>query len=275
MSGEREPLKDTERGKLDPEDDPMEAHGVVFEEKFAFWQVTIRKPLDMNPLNLIALAYGFLPFLVPAIFVLEIIYTAVAYHRVHLFSTWGMLIVIFCFLLNEFILKPILKQPRPIKTANKYPDGSIKPGMPSGHVYNASALMVWLLCEIVHSGPGFDDADHMRTTNLFLLATLLLMGPVPWARVYNYDHTVNQCLVSSVLGLITGVAAHLIRAAFVHEWCEPWNEDPTFTACFNRISLGSVGTNSTHQGSGIAMLNSTRLGSGVAGDDGGALSFFG
>lgn len=273
------PLKDPESQTLNPEDDEMEAHGIVFEEKVAVWQVTIRKPLDYNPLNLIALSYGFLPFVVPALFILEVIYSLAINHRIHLFSTWGLLIIIFCFILNEFILKPILKQPRPAKTANKYPDGRIKPGMPSGHVYNASALMVWLLCEVVHDGPGFDN-DHISVTVRYLLYVILLMGPVPWARVYNYDHTIAQCTVSFVLGLITGIAAHLIRYALVHGWCEPWSEDPDFPQCFSNITYGVLevlnGTNGTNFTDDVdASGNITLLGSG--GEDGGnaLLNLFG
>lgn len=214
----------TAEGTVAPDDNELECHGIVFERKIAVWQVTIRLPLDRHPLNLIALSYGFLPFLIPALFVVEIIACASTTRHVHMFAMYALFICLFCFILNEFILKPILKQPRPKKTANKYPDGTIKPGMPSGHVYNASALMVWLLCEVVGSGPGYEQ-KHLPTFFSWLALILVLMGPVPWARVYNYDHTVNQCLVSSGLGLITGICAFFLRRHFLGGWCEPWSAE--------------------------------------------------
>jgi hypothetical protein len=210
--------------KLRPEDNELECRGVIFKSSKAVWQVTIRQPLDTRPLSLIALGYGFLPFLVPALFVVQIVASCIRHHHIHLFPVYALLICVFCFILNEFILKPILKQPRPIKTANKYPDGTIKPGMPSGHVYNASALMVWLLCEILGSGPGYDK-EHLPQLLEYLTVVLVLMAPVPWARVYNFDHTVNQCLVSSCLGLATGVSAFFVRSYLLGDWCEPWADN--------------------------------------------------
>merc|ERR1712014_328082 len=117
------------------------------------------------------------------------------------------------------MLKPLFKQPRPTRTANKHADGSIKHGMPSGHVFNATALMVWLLCELAGWVAGdVSSPSQARTWAWWAFAILVLMGPVPWARWYNYDHTVGQCAASLVLGSIVGVIAFTIRRQVIEEW---------------------------------------------------------
>lgn len=220
---------------MDKEEDKeeIESHGVVYESQSAVGQVTIRRPVTAGTplqaaLNIIALSYGFLPWIVPVLFVGEIIVDLIAAGKVHMFCLWSLGISGVVTVLNEAILKPILKQPRPEKTANRYPDGSRKPGMPSGHVYNATALMVWLLCETIGSGPGWGGV-HRSLTLKYLLVIIVLMGPVPWARWYNYDHTAQQCGVSLILGTITGTLAFFIRVNTISPWCEPWEDH--FTQC--------------------------------------------
>merc|ERR1719171_1070042 len=96
--------------------------------------------------------YGFLPWLVPAAF-------AIWYACTRQFiPMYGISIAAGCALLNEGILKPLVKDPRPELTANRYktkdgkPSQKVKYGMPSGHVFNACGLMVWLLLEIAFRG---------------------------------------------------------------------------------------------------------------------------
>eukprot|EP00747_Dinoflagellata_sp_TGD_P168733 gnl/TRDRNA2_/TRDRNA2_195835_c0_seq1.p1 gnl/TRDRNA2_/TRDRNA2_195835_c0~~gnl/TRDRNA2_/TRDRNA2_195835_c0_seq1.p1 ORF type:complete len:261 (+),score=35.86 gnl/TRDRNA2_/TRDRNA2_195835_c0_seq1:67-783(+) len=189
-----------------------------YTKKIAVGQVTIRLPIYWHPLNLIALAYGFLPWIIP---ISLFVHWVITRHFITLYTLVASLVVM---VLNEGILKPVLKQPRPPETANRYPDGSVKHGMPSGHVLNATTIMVYLLCEVAVRGAGYEpmDQDHGILTIEWLVAILLLMGPVPWARWYNLDHTLNQCLVSLVLGTIAGVGFFFIRIHFFPDHWRPW-----------------------------------------------------
>lgn len=200
-------------GEKEYRDDELKINGGKYDSKMCVGQVTIRLPLDLNPLNLMALLYGFLPWIIPAAFGVHWLVTR------HFISLYAVCITGFITTLNEFILKPILKQPRPPQSANRDKEGRIKPGMPSGHVYNATGLMVWATLEVALRGPGYDTPDETRLTEEWLMLIFFLMGPVPWARWYNLDHTAAQCAVSLVLGTITGAAAFYLRAThFENRW---------------------------------------------------------
>merc|ERR1719486_1331051 len=131
--------------------------------------------------------YGFLPWAVPIAFAVWYACT------MQFIPLYGICIAAFCAILNEGILKPLVKDPRPALTANRYktpsgrPSEKVKYGMPSGHVFNGCALMVWLLLVSV------------------------IMVPVPWARWYNSDHTAAQCGVSLILGAIFGSVSFYLR----------------------------------------------------------------
>lgn len=67
--------------------------------------------------------------------------------------------------------------PRPPEAVCKHP------GMPSGHVMNAYTLMVWCFLEA-----ALDRMVHPE----WLAVIVLVLGPVPWARVYNKDSGVAR-----------------------------------------------------------------------------------
>jgi hypothetical protein len=191
-----------------------------YTDKKAYGQVTIRFPVNPHPLNLIALAYGFLPWLLP---IMLFVYGVATWHFLPLY---GIAMSIVCAVINEAILKPILKQPRPSCTAHRYKDGpnagKPKDGMPSGHVLNATTIMVWACLEVALKGPGLAEGQQLTIT--WLVIILALMAPVPWARWHNWDHTLNQTLVSLCLGTVVGVAAFYLRVHFFsHPW-KPWEE---------------------------------------------------
>jgi hypothetical protein len=198
---------------VDPE---LKENGGPYSFKKAIGQVTVRLPTT-DPLLAIAMLYGFLPWLVPAAF-------AVWYACTRRFiPLYGICIAAGCALLNEGILKPLVKDPRPALTANRYKTSSGKPsekvkyGMPSGHVFNACALMVWLLLEISVRG----DADYPIPMT-WLIVVSVVMVPVPWARWYNSDHSLAQCGVSLVLGLIVGSATFYLRVTKFPHHVAPW-----------------------------------------------------
>lgn len=219
---------------LDPElDKELKKNGGQFESKFAVMQVTIRLPLDPNPLNLIALAYGFLPFMVPGGF---FVYWAITRRFIPLF---GLCLSLGVSIINEVILKPILKDPRPRLSANKEQDHTgrwvMKPGMPSGHVLNATVLLVWAVLEVAFKGPGLHD--HADITIKWFAIIFLLMAPVPWARWYNSDHSLSQCLVAGSVGIVAGIAGYYVRSTYFKQHWAPWH--------LEEISV--TGSNSTEE----------------------------
>jgi hypothetical protein len=217
--------KDVEGGSkaLPPEEveykDPeLKENGGQYTVKITIGQVTVRLP-PTDPLLVVAMIYGFLPWLVPAAFAVWYASTA------RFIPLYGICIAAACALVNEGILKPLIKDPRPALTANRYktpsgrPSEKVKYGMPSGHVFNACALMVWLLLEI-----GLRGDAHYPIPLAWFLVVSVIMVPVPWARWYNSDHTAAQCGVSLILGLIVGSASFYIRITkFPHHYA-PWKE---------------------------------------------------
>lgn len=221
---------------LDPDRDPeLKKNGGRFDSKKAILQVTWRFPVDFkDPLNIIALIYGYLPFVIPLVFFIDMVVER------RFIAFYGLAVSGVVTLINEVILKELLKQPRPYGSANrkfneKTKKWEMKPGMPSGHVLNATTTMVWCLLEVSLRGPGFDD--HPFMTGKLLLLILVCMAPVPWARIYNQDHSLAQCTVAGVLGVFAGLMAYWVRYHYfplqaekewcVSKWClvsgKPWD----------------------------------------------------
>jgi len=212
----------------DPEKDPeLVKNGGKFTSKKAILQVTWRFPVEMSPSNILALIYGYLPFLVPTVFFVNLIITR------RFMPLYGLLVsgVVTC--LNELILKPIFKDPRPSGSANrkfneKTQKWEMKEGMPSGHVLNATTMLVWCLLEVALRGPGFDE-QPVITWNLILII-VLCTAPVPWARIHNQDHSLAQCIAGGSLGICAGTAAYFIRVTF-------FPLDATSVICFKGLCL--------------------------------------
>lgn len=194
----------------DDDSDPELAPRGPFTSKKAVLQVTIRTPLEKTPGNIIALAYGFLPFIIPAAFFINWAITR------HFITLYGFMVSIITSLVNEVVFKPIVNDPRPVESANKIRDPEtgkmkMKPGMPSGHVLNAVTILVWASLEVAVRGPGI---KHPITCAEWMIAIFVLMAPVPWARWRNKDHSLNQCLVAGALGIVAGITAYFIRVHF-------------------------------------------------------------
>lgn len=227
-----------------------ERFGLKFHEKKAILQVTVRFPLGQvyltRPLALLALIYGYTPWLVPFAFGMHWIITLLLDHgrfggggNGRFISLYGCLVCVIVSLVNEVILKPLIKDPRPPETANYrvvkgepgQPDvRTVKEGMPSGHVLNATTVMMWALLEVSIRGPGY-DADLGLTVG-WVCFILCLMGPVPWARWYNLDHTFAQCWVSFLLGLVVGTAAFWVRMTFFQSHWKYWTPNASGPAVF-------------------------------------------
>lgn len=191
---ECEPLLPCGTSKPSGYDPELAVNGGVFDEKFAVGQVTIRLPLDRRPLPILGLVVSFIPWLLPAILALD--YTFVRR------ASSGFLFVVICSasLCNEYLLKSFFKQPRPEYTANRDLDGTVLPGMPSGHVLTTQIILTYYILKTFFQASLTDTA----CTILLLTASMPL---VPWARWYNGDHSLEQVCVTAACATVVGVLA--------------------------------------------------------------------
>ena len=171
-------------------------------------QVTIRRPFTLK--STAAITWSLFPYVVPIFSVLSFVRHSVAavtrgesvasgYSGFILFY---LILAIFGVLLNEKVLKRIIQEPRPAGSASK------SFGMPSGHSTNCYAWMVWCIVEIM----AHPSSSGWFTIFLICLS-LLVLGPVPYARVYLEDHTPKQVLVGMAVGSIIGLIAVPVRVA--------------------------------------------------------------
>jgi len=215
-----QPLKaedgDIEKGaqliSFDREHDPeLRKYGGKYTHKCALGQVTIRCP-EYNPIAHIAILYGYLPFIIPGgFFILGFVYG-------RFMGKFGFFLALSCTIANELFFKPLANDPRPIQSANKTKAGTPTHGMPSGHVLNAYTLMIWSSLEVIFAR----DPESQQIQLWWFIVILVIMLPVPWARWYNYDHTLMQCLVSVALALVIGTTAFEIRTKYFSDHWQPW-----------------------------------------------------
>lgn len=182
--------------------------------KWGIGQVSIRLPVR-DCLTFTALLYGYLPFIIPIWWALWALITKIQYGEARFFPFFGICIAAGFALVNELITKQICKRTLPASITNRPPEAVCKhPGMPSGHVMNAYTLMVWCFLEA-----AFDTTVYPE----WLLVIILIMGPVPWARVYNKDHTVAQVLASACCAVFMGTVAYFIRKTHFPDHQQPWD----------------------------------------------------
>lgn len=214
----RVPTRDDEAQVEEKGFDPeLKQFGGTVESKLCVGQVTIRLPFQWKLLPILALVYGFLPWIVPLSFVVFWIKT---WHSIFLYA-FG--VSASTGLGNEVLLKPLFKEPRPNVSANRHADGSMKMGMPSGHAVNTATLLVWVVLEILMRGRQNHDGTVPLFNLMWLSFMILMLAPVPWARWYIGDHTFRQVAVGMLFGLMFGIFAFHIRQVLIpHAW-EPWS----------------------------------------------------
>eukprot|EP00928_Gymnodinium_smaydae_P054812 TRINITY_DN38519_c0_g1_i1.p1 TRINITY_DN38519_c0_g1~~TRINITY_DN38519_c0_g1_i1.p1 ORF type:complete len:266 (-),score=32.26 TRINITY_DN38519_c0_g1_i1:153-950(-) len=182
--------------------------------KWGIGQVSIRLPVQSG-LAFIALVYGYLPFIVPIWWAIWALVTYFTRGEPRFFPFFGICIAASFALVNELVTKQICKRTLSADITNRPPEAVCKhPGMPSGHVMNAYTLMVWCALEVI-----LDSSVYP----VWFALIVLIMGPVPWARVYNKDHTVAQVLVSACIATIMGCVAYYIRKTHFPDRAQPWD----------------------------------------------------
>jgi len=198
-----------------PEEQEQFANGEL-REKWGCLQVSIRMPVR-SCLTVIAILYGYLPFIIPIWWLIWVVATWIQLGVPRFFPLFGLCIAIVFGIVNETVTKQICKRVLPESITSRPPEAVCKhPGMPSGHVMNAYTLMIWILLECLTSSKGVFHAE-------WLVIIILFMGPVPWARVYNRDHTVKQVTASAIISLFMGSAAFLIRRNFFPHHANLWD----------------------------------------------------
>eukprot|EP00927_Polykrikos_kofoidii_P066068 TRINITY_DN6172_c0_g1_i1.p1 TRINITY_DN6172_c0_g1~~TRINITY_DN6172_c0_g1_i1.p1 ORF type:complete len:256 (-),score=25.91 TRINITY_DN6172_c0_g1_i1:95-862(-) len=197
-----------------PEEQQMWKEGALT-AKWGIGQVSIRVPVKGFLANL-AIMYGYIPFIIPIWWFIWVVETYIANGKPRFFPLYGLAVAGSLAVVNETVTKKLCRKfmsedltSRPAEAVCKHP------GMPSGHVMNAFSVMFWCLLEVI-----FDDFD-IRFEWIILI--VLALGPVPWARVYNKDHTVPQVAASACCALFVGLIAFLIRRACFPNHGQPWD----------------------------------------------------
>lgn len=181
--------------------------------KWAVGQVSIRLPVR-DCVSLTALVYGYLPFIIPIWWLIWMIESWIVNGQPRFFPTFGLCIAVAFALVNETITKQICKRTLSPEITSRPPEAVCKhPGMPSGHVMNAYTLMTWVFLEAALDVHVFPE---------WLLIVIIVMGPVPWARVYNKDHTVPQVCVSACVAVVMGAVAYYFRRTHFEGHKGPW-----------------------------------------------------
>mmetsp|Transcript_19549 Transcript_19549/g.45457 ORF Transcript_19549/g.45457 Transcript_19549/m.45457 type:complete len:201 (+) Transcript_19549:119-721(+) len=186
-------------GKDAPFYDPeLASNGGPYSDKIEIGQVTVRLPIQWSALPLAALFFGFVPWVIPLVILMYIAFSPTPFLGIFALVLCGI-----CVLVSEVILKHLIYDPRPETTAVRNADGTVTNGMPSGHVLQTCTLAMWFLLE---------SFSRFTLTPALISAALCvaLMLAVPWARVYNGDHTIMQVAAGAGLGLLFGLVAFAI-----------------------------------------------------------------
>lgn len=186
--------------------------------KWGIGQVSVRLPVAAGlsgGVDFIALVYGFLPFIIPIWWFLWAAITWIVNGCPRFFPAFGLCVAAGFALVNETVTKKLCRRFLDEDITNRPPEAVCNhPGMPSGHVMNAYTLMVWWLLEAVMDHAVFPE---------WLFIIILVMGPVPWARVHNKDHTRLQVTVSAVIATFMGIGAYCIRNHYFPNKHHPWD----------------------------------------------------
>jgi len=182
--------------------------GGKYTHKFQILQVTIRLP-ESDSVALMAIGYGFVIYTIPIAAALIMLLYPESFVNWIFFLKYCTLMLCCTITLNELILKPRIKSPRPRESANVKPDGDPKPGMPSGHAVNSCAVLTLIIYEITRI------PAHLAVSKCaWIFLACAMLAPIPWSRCHNKDHTPEQCAVGAVIGIFAGILFGLLRSQF-------------------------------------------------------------
>lgn len=103
------------------------------------------------------------------------------------------------------LMRAYMLQPRPVGSC------TVSCGMPSGHSALALSLFTYLAAKLYGARPF----RSVSLGEILTFATLALLLPIPWSRVQLRDHTLEQMLAGSALGIACGQLAHFCEAGVI------------------------------------------------------------
>eukprot|EP01132_Coremiostelium_polycephalum_P011220 gene11220-13745_t len=114
-----------------------------------------------------------------------------------------------CLLLNEAILKNIIKQKRPIESC------ACSYGMPSGHSLISTFLLFWIIFEFLYDPLVLNSKLSKKQRYVYIGIAIVCFSVVPYSRVYLKYHTVEQIIVGSCLGFVISILVFLFLRLFL------------------------------------------------------------
>lgn len=145
--------------------------------------------------DVVFIAYGMVPSLVPVLLALELLLVKRSWLRVFAFLFIPIIAAI-----NTAVLVKAFGEcaecARPCGTCL----GS--KGFPSGHSANSVGMFLWLLLETL-LGVGANWPRHQQAR--LTLASFFVFAPVPYSRVYLGDHTLLQIAIGGLNGAVFAV----------------------------------------------------------------------
>jgi membrane-associated phospholipid phosphatase len=145
-------------------------------------------PTPTNAFSVLMIAYGLVPYALAVALVGWLLHAA----NTTALACVGLLIVSTA--LNEGIIKHLVSQHRPMGTCLYFQSY----GMPSGHATSSIGMLVYSLLETWVDRPD-TPTDRKAVASA---ALLLLLGPVPYSRVYLHDHLPRQVLAGAAEGTV-------------------------------------------------------------------------
>lgn len=107
-----------------------------------------------------------------------------------------MLLFLTIVILNEGIIKRVMRSPRPAGSCMY----GLSYGMPSGHSASSIGLLTYQLLELLCDRPSL--SLHIKCSACVLL--IFFLAPVPASRVYLQDHSSGQAAAGAVTGVLVG-----------------------------------------------------------------------
>lgn len=181
--------------------------------KWCVGKVTIRWPLE-GCASLLAITYGLMPWLVPLLWVVMAVRSFLATGSFACYPALGLAVVTGLGVCIEYVVKPTMTLLFGARISDRPPESACTDsGMPSEGVVVAYAVMGWACLELALG-------ETVRAD--LMLAVVVAMAPVPWAKAYNCDHTIAQVTVAAIFAWLLSGALYYARSVYFPGKWHPW-----------------------------------------------------